>query len=188
MIYSADMGMKKLAGIRIDPGTGKLEAAFVLDNLTSTLQPVLGPADKRVLLLTNMKLSLAIEPLMLALKKANRATDVARCGNGQDPGGIGFFRAPDDQLVDPAGLRRPRLFPYRDRQGFLHAASDARTGSDRAGLRELSAITNDVLREQENDHRHHCARGAAFALACGTTVAGAEEAKLQLMFVQTTRH
>ena len=104
MIYSADMGMKKVAGIRIDPGTGKLEAAFVLDNLTSTLQPVRGPADKRVLLLTNMKLSLAIEPLMLALEKANRATDVARCGNGQDPGGIGFFRALAINSLTPPGF------------------------------------------------------------------------------------
>ena len=63
MLYSADMGMKKVAGIKIDPATGELSAAFVLDNITSTFQPVFGPADKRVLVLTNVELPISIEPV-----------------------------------------------------------------------------------------------------------------------------
>lgn len=71
MIYSADMGMKKVAGIRIDPETGALETAFVIDNITNTFQPVSGPADKRVLMLTNIKLPIEIEPIPLAVEKGN---------------------------------------------------------------------------------------------------------------------
>ena len=57
MIYSADMGMKKVAGIKLDQETGKLEVAFVVDAVTNTFQPVIGPKDQRVLLLTNIKLA-----------------------------------------------------------------------------------------------------------------------------------
>jgi hypothetical protein len=57
MIYSADMGMKKVAGIYLDQETGELETKFVLDDITSTFQPMIGPADSRVLMLTNIKLS-----------------------------------------------------------------------------------------------------------------------------------
>jgi hypothetical protein len=55
MIYSADMGVEKVAGIKIDPATGELTLAFVVDNATTTFQPLIGPAGKRVLLLTNAK-------------------------------------------------------------------------------------------------------------------------------------
>ncbi len=71
MIYSADMGMGKVAGIKLDQATGKLEVAFVLDNITTTFQPILGPKDRRVLLLTNMKKNVAREPLKLALFTEN---------------------------------------------------------------------------------------------------------------------
>lgn len=57
MIYSADMGMKKVAGIKIDPETGALTTAFVVDDISNTFQPVFGPADQRVLILTNIKLT-----------------------------------------------------------------------------------------------------------------------------------
>lgn len=56
MIYSADMGMKKVAGIKLNQGTGEMETAFVVDNITNTFQPLYGPADKRVLVLTNIRL------------------------------------------------------------------------------------------------------------------------------------
>ncbi len=71
MIYSADMGMGKVAGIEIDPATGELKTAFVVDDITTTFQPVLGPKDERVLLLTNMKQNAAHEPLKLALFSEN---------------------------------------------------------------------------------------------------------------------
>ena len=56
MIYSADMGMRKVAGVKLDQETGDLETKFVLDVVSNTFQPVIGPDDKRVLLLTNIKM------------------------------------------------------------------------------------------------------------------------------------
>jgi hypothetical protein len=62
MIYSADMGVGKVAGIKLDPATGELKTAFVLDNMSTTFQPLYGPKDKRVLVLTNMRKNVAREP------------------------------------------------------------------------------------------------------------------------------
>jgi hypothetical protein len=76
MIYSADMGMGQVAGIKIDQATGQLKLAFVLDNMTTTFQPTYGPKDKRVLVLTNMKKNLLHEPTMLALGTANYTEQV----------------------------------------------------------------------------------------------------------------
>lgn len=55
MIYSADMGMGKVAGITIDQTTGELKTRFVLDNPTSGFQPLYGHKDKRVLVISNFK-------------------------------------------------------------------------------------------------------------------------------------
>jgi hypothetical protein len=71
MIYSADMGMRKVAGIKLDPDSGELKTMFVVDDATTTFQPVIGPKDKRVLLLTNMKQNVEKEPIKLALFTAN---------------------------------------------------------------------------------------------------------------------
>jgi len=67
MIYSADMGIGKVAGIKLDPATGEMKVAFVLEDMTTTFQPVIGPKGKRVLLLTNMKKNVPSEPNKLAL-------------------------------------------------------------------------------------------------------------------------
>ncbi|MEO8303192.1 MAG: hypothetical protein ABI724_03645 [Betaproteobacteria bacterium] len=71
MIYSADMGMRKVAGIKLDPASGELKTMFVLDNTTTTFQPLIGPKDKRVLMLTNMKQNVDKEPIKLALFTEN---------------------------------------------------------------------------------------------------------------------
>jgi len=71
MIYSADMGIGKVAGIKLDQETGKTTVAFVLDNMTNTFQPVIGPKDQRVLVLTNARKNVAKEPTMLALFSKN---------------------------------------------------------------------------------------------------------------------
>jgi hypothetical protein len=55
MIYSADFGLGKVAGIKIDQATGELKTAFILDDITTGFQPLIGPPDKRVLLLSNVK-------------------------------------------------------------------------------------------------------------------------------------
>jgi hypothetical protein len=77
MIYSADMGIGKVAGIKLDPVTGELETKFVLDDMTTTFQPVIGPKDRRVLVLTNMKKNLPHEPTDLAFFTANYKEQVA---------------------------------------------------------------------------------------------------------------
>lgn len=71
MLYSADIGMKKVAGIKIDPETGELDLAFVVDDATTTFQPVIGPKDRRVLLLTNARQNDPDQPAQQALFSGN---------------------------------------------------------------------------------------------------------------------
>jgi hypothetical protein len=55
MLYSADAGVGKVAGIRLDQETGEMTTEFVVETTTLTFQPLIGPKDQRVLVLTNMK-------------------------------------------------------------------------------------------------------------------------------------
>ncbi len=71
MIYSADMGMGKVAGIKIDQATGEMKTVWVVDDITSAFQPLIGPKDKRVMLLSNAKLNVENEPIKLALFTGN---------------------------------------------------------------------------------------------------------------------
>lgn len=71
MIYSADMGRRKVAGIKIDEATGELKTAFVLDDGTSGFQPLIGPPDKRVLLLSNFRSNIPSLPLLAMLATHN---------------------------------------------------------------------------------------------------------------------
>jgi len=71
ILYSADMGIGKVAGIKLDPQTGEMKAAWVIDDITMGFQPLIGPKDKRVLLLSNMKTNVEKEPLMAALMTGN---------------------------------------------------------------------------------------------------------------------
>lgn len=54
MIYSADMGIGKIAGINFDPDTGDMETAFILDQKSSTFQMLIGPPEQRILILENL--------------------------------------------------------------------------------------------------------------------------------------
>jgi PQQ-like domain len=71
MIYSADMGVGKVAGIKIDQATGEMKTVWVVDNTTSAFQPLIGPKDKRVMLLSNAKQNVEKEPVKLALFTGN---------------------------------------------------------------------------------------------------------------------
>jgi hypothetical protein len=71
MIYSADMGIGKVAGIKFDPATGEMKTAFVVDDMTTAFQPLIGARDRRVLLLSNMRRNVAAEPLKAALFTGN---------------------------------------------------------------------------------------------------------------------
>jgi hypothetical protein len=71
MIYSADMGVGKVAGIKIDQATGEMETVWVVDDITNAFQPLIGPKDKRVMLLSNAKLNVKREPIKAALFTGN---------------------------------------------------------------------------------------------------------------------
>ena len=71
MIYSADMGVGKVAGIKIDQTTGEMKALWMVDDITSAFQPLIGPKDQRIMLLSNAKLNVEKEPIKLALFTGN---------------------------------------------------------------------------------------------------------------------
>ncbi len=71
MIYSADMGIGKLAGIKLDPDTGDMETVFVVDDMTTAFMPLFGPKDKRVLVVSNMKRNVELEPIQDAMFTGN---------------------------------------------------------------------------------------------------------------------
>ena len=120
MIYSADMGMKKVAGIKIDQATGKLETAFVIDDITSTFQPVFGPADKRVLMLTNVKLPIEIEPIPLALDKSNYTEQLTwrDAATGALLAESDFFEPLTINSLTPPGFGGRVYFPTAIGKGF----------------------------------------------------------------------
>lgn len=134
MIYSADMGMKKVAGIRIDPETGRLETAFVLDNITNTFQPVFGPADKRVLVLTNIKLPIEIEPIPLAVEKSNYTEQLTwrDAATGKVLAESDFFEPLTINSLTVPGFGGRVYFPTADGNGFyiLQPMPAAKDGSN----------------------------------------------------------
>ncbi len=71
IIYSADMGVGKVGGIRINQDTGEMKVAFVVEDATTTFQPVIGPKDRRVLLLTNAKKNDPGQPMKVAMFSGN---------------------------------------------------------------------------------------------------------------------
>jgi hypothetical protein len=71
MAYSSDVGIGKVAGVKLDPITGEMKTAWVIDVTSTGFQPMIGPKDKRVLLLSNMKKNVDSEPIMPALMSGN---------------------------------------------------------------------------------------------------------------------
>lgn len=55
MLYSADAGVGQVAGILLDQATGEMTVQFVVEDTTITFQPLIGPKEQRVLVLSNMK-------------------------------------------------------------------------------------------------------------------------------------
>lgn len=76
MIYSADMGVGKVAGITLDQATGEMKTVFVIENPTSAFQPLLGPKDKRGLLLSHVNRRVTAEPLKPAVFTGNYTEQV----------------------------------------------------------------------------------------------------------------
>jgi hypothetical protein len=67
MLYSADLGVGKVAGLRLDQESGEMTIAFVVNNTTLTFQPTIGPKENRVLVLSNMKGDIPLLPTPLEL-------------------------------------------------------------------------------------------------------------------------
>jgi len=67
MLYSADAGVGKVAGIRLDQATGEMTTEFIVEATTLTFQPLIGPKDQRVLMLSNMKGGLPVMGALLDL-------------------------------------------------------------------------------------------------------------------------
>jgi hypothetical protein len=120
MIYSADMGMKKVAGIKIDPKTGGLEIAFVVDDISDTFQPVIGPKDKRLLLLTNIRLPIEIEPVPLALEFSNYTEQLTwrDASTGKVIAESDFFEPLTVNSLTTPGFGGRVYFPTADGRGF----------------------------------------------------------------------
>lgn len=49
MVYSADLSMMKIGGIKLDQESGEMSTVWTLDGATSALQALYGPKDQRVL-------------------------------------------------------------------------------------------------------------------------------------------
>jgi hypothetical protein len=120
MIYSADIGMRKVAGIKIDPATGDMKVAFVVDDITTTFQPLIGPKDKRVLLLTNMKQNVAKEPIKLALFTENYKEQLTwrDAATGKILAASDFFEPLSINGLTPPGFGGRIYFPSAVGKGF----------------------------------------------------------------------
>jgi hypothetical protein len=120
MIYSADMGVGKVAGIKLDPDSGELKTMFVVDDTTTTFQPVIGPKDKRVLLLTNMKQNVAKEPIKLALFTANYKEQLTwrDAATGKIIAESDFFEPLTINSLTPPGFGGRVYFPSAVGKGF----------------------------------------------------------------------
>jgi hypothetical protein len=120
MIYSADMGVGKVAGIKLDPDSGELKTMFVVDDMTTTFQPLIGPKDKRVLLLTNMKPNVAEEPVKLALFSANYKEQLTwrDAATGKIIVESDFFEPLTINSLTPPGFGGRIYFPTAVGKGF----------------------------------------------------------------------
>ena len=120
MVYSADMGLGKVAGIKLDQATGKMEVAFVVDDVTSTFQPVIGPADRRVLLLTNAKQNVTREPLMAAIFTGNYKEQLTwrDAATGRILAESSFLEPLTINSLTPPGFGGRVYFPSAEGKGF----------------------------------------------------------------------
>jgi len=120
MIYSADMGVGKVAGIKLDQVTGKMKVVFVLDDMTTTFQPLFGPKDKRVLLLTNMKPNVEKEPIKAAFFTQNYTEQLTwrDAATGKILAESDFFEPLTGNSLTPPGFGGRVYFPTAVGKGF----------------------------------------------------------------------
>lgn len=120
MIYSADSGLGKVAGIKLNQETGDLKVMFVVDNATTTFQPLIGPPDKRVLLLTRMKNNVAKEPAKAALFTGNYKEQLTwrNAATGEIIAESDYFEPLSINSLTPPGFGGRVYFPTAEGKGF----------------------------------------------------------------------
>jgi hypothetical protein len=120
MIYSADMGVGKVAGIKLDPNSGELRTMFVVDDATTTFQPLIGPKDRRVLLLTRMKQNVEKEPSRVALFTGNYKEQLTWCdaATGKVLAESDLFEPLTINSLTPPGFGGRIYFPTAAGKGF----------------------------------------------------------------------
>ena len=132
MLYVADMGMRKVAGVKVDLTSGELKNAFVIDHTTTGFQPLIGPKDKRVLLLSSMKPNVEREPIKLSFFTQNYTEQVTwlDAATGKRLAESDFFEPmPGNGLIVPTFGGRV-FYPTAAGKGFyvLQAAPTLATG------------------------------------------------------------
>ncbi|MDG4553076.1 MAG: hypothetical protein P9E24_02330 [Candidatus Competibacter sp.] len=132
MIYSADMGVGKVAGIKLDPNSGELKTMFVVDDATTTFQPLIGPKDQRVLLLTKMKQNVAKEPSKLALFTGNYKEQLTwrDAATGKILAESDFFEPLTINSLTPPGFGGRFYFPTAAGKGFYVLQVMPKAGPD----------------------------------------------------------
>jgi hypothetical protein len=120
MLYSADMGIGKVAGIKLDPASGEMKVAFVLDNMTTTFQPLFGPKDTRLLMLTQMKLNVPKEPVKAAFFTQNYTEQLTwrDAATGKLLAESDFFEPLTGNSLTPPGFGGRVYFPTAAGKGF----------------------------------------------------------------------
>lgn len=120
MIYSADVGIGKVAGIKFDTATGEANVAFVLDDVTTTFQPLIGSKDRRVLLLTNMRKNVDKEPIKVALFTENYKEQLTwrDAATGKVLAASDFFEPLSINGLTPPGFGGRIYFPTAVGKGF----------------------------------------------------------------------
>ena len=109
-----------MAGIKIDQASGELKAAFVIDDITTGFQPLIGPKDKRVLLLTNMKPNVSEEPIKLVFFTQNCKEQLTwrDAATGKIIAESDFFEPLPGNGLTPPGCGGRIYFPTEIGNGF----------------------------------------------------------------------
>jgi hypothetical protein len=91
--YSQDLGIGKVASIKLDPASGDMKTVFIVDDRTRCLVGLIGTKDRRVMLTSNQHHDFPFEPTICgdANRRLQRAGQVAGRRDLAPSGGVGPF-------------------------------------------------------------------------------------------------
>jgi hypothetical protein len=67
MVYSLDLGLGKLGGMKLDQATGEMKTVWVVDNPSTSFTSLVGPKEERVVMTSRMKFGKVHPPLLATL-------------------------------------------------------------------------------------------------------------------------